>query len=216
MNIEKSHSFGQLLRERRLLLDMTQEDLAQRALCATISIRRIEAETLRPSTQLAEQLAVALNIPNEERNNFIKLARSVSNGDDSAKEKIEHSDLLIDRGMDTRMWRPTERLLIWLPLIFLLVGVAINPRYIGTLLVIEPPYLVDNIIPTGWLVFFSVFGLMAASKFVLQNGRRATGSRQIYHHTGLNGFVLLFLVLPAFLLLLVAPAIFQLIRSGAV
>jgi hypothetical protein len=91
----------------------------------------------------------------------------------------------------------------------------INPRYIGTLVAMEPPFLVVNVIPCGWLVFLMVFGLMVLSKYVLQNGRRATGDRRVYYRTGLNGFVLLFLTFPALLLLLLAPALFQLIRSGA-
>lgn len=215
MNIKESQSFGQLVRERRLFLDMTQEELAQRAVCATISIRRIEAETLRPSTQLAEQLADVLEIPSEERNTFVKLARTVSQDDGQTKESSASSDLPVDRGIDTRMWRHTERLLIWLPLLFLVIAVVINPPYIGTLVVVEPPFLIGKVIPTGWLVLLLVFALMVSSKIILQNGRRAIGNRQIYYRTGLNGFVLLFLTFPALLLLLVAPAIFQLIRSGA-
>lgn len=215
MNIKESQSFGQLVRERRLFLDMTQEELAQRAVCATISIRRIEAETLRPSTQLAEQLADVLEIPSEERNTFVKLARTVSQDEGQTKESSASSDLPVDRGIDTRMWRHTERLLIWLPLLFLVIAVVINPPYIGTLVVVEPPFLIGKVIPTGWLVLLLVFALMVSSKIILQNGRRAIGNRQIYYRTGLNGFVLLFLTFPALLLLLVAPAIFQLIRSGA-
>lgn len=215
MNIKESQSFGQLVRERRLFLDMTQEELAQRAVCATISIRRIEAETLRPSTQLAEQLADVLEIPSEERNAFIKLARSVSNEDDSVKDLVEQSDLSVEQGMDTRMWRHTERLLTILPFILLLVAAVINPRYIGSLLVLEPPFLVANIIPAGWLVFFLIFALMASTRIILQNGRRTTRNGQTYYRTGLNGFVLLFLTFPALLLVLVAPALFQLLRSGA-
>lgn len=215
MNSKDSQSFGQLIRERRLLLDMTQEELAQRAGCATISARRIEAGTLRPSTQLAEQLSEVLEISDEERDAFIKLARAVSYKNDSVKENSEPSDLPVEQGIDTRMWRHTEHLLTWLPLMFLVIIVVINPRYMGILVAIEPPFLLDNIVPTGWLVFILVFALMAATRIILQNSRRATGNRQIYYRPGLNGFVLLFLILPAVLLLLLVPALFQLLRSGA-
>jgi len=216
MNSKDSQSFGQLVRERRLLLDMTQEEVAQRAGCATISARRIEAGTLRPSTQLAEQLADVLEIASEEREVFVKLARAVSynNGNDSDEENSEPSDLPVDQGMDTRMWHYTEYLLTLLPLIFLVIVVVVNPRYIGSLVAIEPPFFIANIVPCGWLVFLLVFALMLSSKVILQNGRRASGKRQIYYRTGLNGFVLVFLTFPALLLLLLAPALFQLMRSG--
>lgn len=218
MNSDVPQSFGQLVRERRLFLDMTQEELAQQAGCATISARRIEAGTLRPSTQLAEQFADVLKIPVAERDGFIKLARAVSYNEksrDDANENSELADLPVDQGMDTRMWRHTEYLLTLLPLAFLVIAVLVNPRYIGELVAIEPPFLVANAIPCGWLVFLLVFALMASTKIVLQNGRRASGMRQLYYRTGLNGFVLLFLTFPALLLLLLAPALFQLLRSGA-
>lgn len=215
MNIEESHSFGHLVRARRLFLDMTQGELAQRAMCATISIRRIEAETLRPSTQLAEQLADVLQIPSEERDAFIKLARSVSYDEVHTTENFSSSDLPVDRGIDTRMWQHTERLLVWLPLLFGVIAVAVNPRYMGSLLVVEPPFLINQVVPIGWLVILLVFALMSAAKILLQNGRRGAANQQIYYRTGLNGFVMLFLTFPTILLLLLAPALFQLIRSGA-
>jgi ribosome-binding protein aMBF1 (putative translation factor) len=46
--------------------------------CATITVRRIESDDLRPSTQIAERLAMALEVPIEERANFVRLARSSS------------------------------------------------------------------------------------------------------------------------------------------
>ena len=49
--------FGKRVRENRLLLDLTQEELARRVGCAAITIRRIEAGNLRPSKQIAELLA---------------------------------------------------------------------------------------------------------------------------------------------------------------
>ena len=117
--------------------------------------------------------------------------------------------------MDRRMWRHTEYLLTLLPLIFLGLMLMINPSYVGSLAAIEPPFVIVNVLPCGWLVFLIVLALMMSSKFVLQNGRRGQGKRQVYYRTGLNGFVLLFMTFPALLLLLLAPALFQLLRSGA-
>lgn len=69
-------TFGQLVKERRGLLDLTQTKLARRVGSATITIRKIEADDLRPSVQMAELIALALNIPDEEQLPFIRLARS--------------------------------------------------------------------------------------------------------------------------------------------
>ncbi len=60
-------SFGKLIKQHRHAHDLTQAELARRVGCATITIRKIEADTLRPSVQIAERLAMALNIPLEER-----------------------------------------------------------------------------------------------------------------------------------------------------
>jgi WD40 repeat protein/serine/threonine protein kinase/DNA-binding XRE family transcriptional regulator len=71
-------TFGAIVKERRYHLGLTQTELARRASCAAITIRKIEADALRPSLQIAEQLAVALNIPEEEVGAFIRLARAES------------------------------------------------------------------------------------------------------------------------------------------
>lgn len=68
-------TFGQFIKEHRKKLDLTQAELARRVGCATITLRKIESDTLRPSVQIAERLAMTLNIPLEERADFIRLAR---------------------------------------------------------------------------------------------------------------------------------------------
>jgi WD40 repeat protein/transcriptional regulator with XRE-family HTH domain len=70
-------SFGQIVRERRRALDLTQAELARRVGCATVTIRKIEYDSLRPSQQIAELLAKSLAIPLEERAAFVRLARTV-------------------------------------------------------------------------------------------------------------------------------------------
>jgi WD40 repeat protein/DNA-binding XRE family transcriptional regulator len=81
MNDEKS--FGPIVKEHRRALDLTQAELARRVACATITIRKIEADALRPSQQIAERLAMALAIPLEERAAFARLARMASLADQS-------------------------------------------------------------------------------------------------------------------------------------
>jgi predicted ATPase/transcriptional regulator with XRE-family HTH domain len=69
-------SFGRWLQRRRKALDLTQEALAQRVACAAETLRKIEADARRPSRQIAERLAEALDIPEADRAAFIKAARA--------------------------------------------------------------------------------------------------------------------------------------------
>jgi WD40 repeat protein/transcriptional regulator with XRE-family HTH domain len=70
-------SFGAFVRQHRREMDLTQEELARRVGCAAITLRKIEADDLRASVQIAERLAMALAIPLEERAEFVRWARSV-------------------------------------------------------------------------------------------------------------------------------------------
>ena len=69
-------TFGQIVKERRQALGLTQAELARRVGCATITIRKIEYDSLRPSVQIAERLALALSIPEAEQLAFVRLARA--------------------------------------------------------------------------------------------------------------------------------------------
>lgn len=70
-------SFGNFVRQRRRELDLTQEELARRVGCAAITLRKIEADDLRASVQIAERLAMALAIHLPERAEFVRRARAV-------------------------------------------------------------------------------------------------------------------------------------------
>ena len=74
--MERTASFGYWLRRRRKALDLTQEALAQQVGCAAITIRKIEADELRPSHQVAERLATCLRLEDAERVAFLKTARA--------------------------------------------------------------------------------------------------------------------------------------------
>lgn len=69
-------SLGPWLKQRRRVLDMTQDELAQRATCSLATIRKIEAGDLLPSKQLAHQIAIALGIPEAEHAAFVTFARA--------------------------------------------------------------------------------------------------------------------------------------------
>ena len=66
--------FGLWLKKRRKALDLTQGALADRVGCSLATIEKIESEERRPSTQIAELLADALEIPTTERELFLKVA----------------------------------------------------------------------------------------------------------------------------------------------
>src|SRR5512139_3890787 len=67
--------FSEWLKRRRQELDLTQEQLAQRASCSVFAIRKMESGERRPSRQLARTLAQSLEIPCERQAVFIKAAR---------------------------------------------------------------------------------------------------------------------------------------------
>lgn len=64
---EQRASFGRWLRRRRKALDLTQAALAERAGCVLTTIKKIETGARQPSHQLAERLALALELPDAER-----------------------------------------------------------------------------------------------------------------------------------------------------
>jgi predicted ATPase/DNA-binding XRE family transcriptional regulator/Tfp pilus assembly protein PilF len=68
-------SFGPWLRQRRKALDLTQAGLAEKVGCSAETLRKIEAEKLRPSRQIAERLAEQLALPADERPVFVRRAR---------------------------------------------------------------------------------------------------------------------------------------------
>ncbi|MFZ5882924.1 MAG: ATP-binding protein [Chloroflexota bacterium] len=70
-------TFGAWIKSRRRQLDLTQSELGKRAGCSEAAIRKIEADERKPSRQLAELLAAALEIPASERELFLQFARGV-------------------------------------------------------------------------------------------------------------------------------------------
>jgi predicted ATPase/transcriptional regulator with XRE-family HTH domain len=68
-------SFGNWVKRRRKALDLTQQELAQRVGCSAATVFKIEADERRPSRQIAELLALHLEIPTDQRQLFIKVAR---------------------------------------------------------------------------------------------------------------------------------------------
>jgi transcriptional regulator with XRE-family HTH domain len=77
MRMDGAITFAQALKQRRKALDLTQQKLAQQVGCAVVTIQRIEQGTQRPSRQIVQHLAAILDIPADERDRFVRLARSV-------------------------------------------------------------------------------------------------------------------------------------------
>jgi adenylate cyclase len=68
-------SFGEWVKHRRRLMELTQEQLAQRIGCAVITLKKIERDERRPSQSMAELLASCLMVPQTERAQFLSMAR---------------------------------------------------------------------------------------------------------------------------------------------
>jgi len=68
-------TFGEWLRRRRGGLGLTQKALAQQVGYAEVTLRKVEADELRPSHQMAEKLAQALQLTSEEWPQFVRFAR---------------------------------------------------------------------------------------------------------------------------------------------
>jgi transcriptional regulator with XRE-family HTH domain len=70
--------FAAWLKHRRIGLNFTRNELAQRAHCSVSTLRRLEAGDLRASEQLAASLAKALNLPTDQIASFTRFARGES------------------------------------------------------------------------------------------------------------------------------------------
>lgn len=73
--MEEIYSFGYWVMRRRKALDLTRTDLAQWVSCSAETIKKIERDERRPSRQVAELLALALAVPENERELFLEAAR---------------------------------------------------------------------------------------------------------------------------------------------
>jgi len=76
--MQQEISFGVWLRKKRRTLDLTRQAFANPVGCAEVTLRRIEAETLRPSKELASVLVEKLGIPEAERSQWDSFARDIT------------------------------------------------------------------------------------------------------------------------------------------
>jgi predicted ATPase/transcriptional regulator with XRE-family HTH domain len=71
-------AFAQWLKRQRKALGLTQDTLARQVGCATITIQKLEAGTLRPSVQIAARLAEQLALTPEDRLGFLAAAQTAN------------------------------------------------------------------------------------------------------------------------------------------
>jgi transcriptional regulator with XRE-family HTH domain len=69
-------SLGLWIKRRRKALDLTQAELAQRVGCSLDLIQKIEADTRRPSREMAGRIADMLELAAAERAPFMQAARA--------------------------------------------------------------------------------------------------------------------------------------------
>jgi predicted ATPase/DNA-binding CsgD family transcriptional regulator/transcriptional regulator with XRE-family HTH domain len=69
-------TFGRWMKRLRAELDLTQERLGEQVGCAAQTIRSFESGIRRPSRELAERLADALDVQPAQRIGFVRLART--------------------------------------------------------------------------------------------------------------------------------------------
>lgn len=92
-------TFGQWLREQRKRRDLTQEMLAERIGCSIGAIQKIEVGARRPSRQVAELLAEALNIPESDVAEFVRFARSREEAAEAAYDSAPTATLQAGSGV---------------------------------------------------------------------------------------------------------------------
>ena len=77
-------TFGSWVKRRRRTLGLTQKELAYRIGYAVVTLRKLEADELRPSRQMAAKLAAALDLAPAEAAQFVRFARDEAHWDDIA------------------------------------------------------------------------------------------------------------------------------------
>jgi predicted ATPase/transcriptional regulator with XRE-family HTH domain len=85
-------TFGEWLRGQRSERKLTREEFARRVGCSVAMLRKIEDGERRPSAQIDELIANALDIPIAERETFIRVARG-----ELGMERLAHISNLIYR-----------------------------------------------------------------------------------------------------------------------
>src|SRR6185503_9848760 len=76
--MQEEISFGKWLRKQRRALDLTRQAFADQVGCAEVTLRRMEAGTLKPSKELASIVLEKLGVAEAEWSQWISFARGLS------------------------------------------------------------------------------------------------------------------------------------------
>lgn len=90
-------SFGEWMQKQRNQLGLTRKALAQQVGCAPVTIKKIERDERQPSVQLAQLLAQHLQIPEPQRDAFIRRARGEYVPDLDAPNEMPRTEPVQDR-----------------------------------------------------------------------------------------------------------------------
>lgn len=107
-----------------------------------------------------------------------------------------------------------EWILLLQPVALTAVLYVINPDYMGLLFLRQEPYLIDPILPVGWAALASVISLISVAQSTLKLARhRYADSKNKQRATRIGAALV---ILMAILVVLLAPAALQVMRSGFV
>ncbi len=73
--MKEPQTLGRWLKKLRAEQDLTQEMLAEQVGCSLVTLRSFEIGSRRPSREMAERIADTLQVPTEQRAEFLRLAR---------------------------------------------------------------------------------------------------------------------------------------------
>ncbi len=101
--------FGRWLKQVRQEQGLTQDDLAERVGCATQTIHKIEGGNRRPSFQMAERLALVLQLTPDQRANWMRAARASDEPHMAAPAQSEPTPIALPVHHASFVGRETER-----------------------------------------------------------------------------------------------------------
>ncbi|MCA9946324.1 MAG: helix-turn-helix transcriptional regulator [Anaerolineales bacterium] len=89
-----TYSFGEWVKQRRKKLRLTQREVATAVYCSIAMIKKMEADERQPSVDLAQALATTLQIPPEQHEVFVEIARGERPLDHLANSRNWYKELI--------------------------------------------------------------------------------------------------------------------------
>lgn len=107
--MQEEFSFGVWLRKQRRALDLTRRAFAKQVGCAEVTLRRIEAGTLKPSKELAGLILDKLDTPKAEWPQWISFARGLSGFPSSTNPSLNKPNTNLPALLTTFIGRAKEQ-----------------------------------------------------------------------------------------------------------